>query len=108
MPSRAKAHQASPSTTAKQPIERLSAHERGYTARWRKARCVYLAANPLCAECFKDGRLIEATVVDHIVPHRGNDALFWDEGNWRALCKRHHDRKTATEDGGFGRQAKGA
>lgn len=46
---------------------------------------------------------MEATVVDHIVPHCGNQQLFWDTDNWQPLCKKHHDRKTATEDGGFGR-----
>lgn len=40
-----------------------------------------------------------ATVVDHIIPHRGDlsSAAFWDETNWQPLCKRHHDRKTARE-----------
>jgi predicted kinase len=41
-------------------------------------------------------------VVDHIIPHKGDYELFWDEGNWQTLCKRCHDVKTATEDGGFG------
>ena len=25
---------------------------------------------------------MKAEVVDHIVPHRGDGKLFWDEGNW--------------------------
>jgi 5-methylcytosine-specific restriction protein A len=37
-------------------------------------------------------------VVDHIVPHRGREQLFWDESNWQALCKACHDRKTGEED----------
>jgi hypothetical protein len=45
---------------------------------------------------------IQATVVDHIVPHRGNMRLFWARENWAARCKPHHDAKTAREDGGFG------
>jgi 5-methylcytosine-specific restriction protein A len=28
--------------------------------------------------------------------------LFWDKRNHQALCKRCHDEKTASEDGGFG------
>lgn len=43
-----------------------------------------------------------ATVVDHITPHGGDVALFWDVANWQGLCKAHHDEKTAREDGGFG------
>lgn len=41
---------------------------------------------------------MKAEVVDHIVPHRGDEKLFWDESNWQALCKRCHDSKTMTED----------
>jgi 5-methylcytosine-specific restriction protein A len=37
-------------------------------------------------------------VVDHIVPHRGREQLFWDESNWQALCKPCHDKKTGEED----------
>lgn len=48
-----------------------------------------------------EGQLTEAKVVDHIKPHRGDKELFWDSTNWQSLCKRHHDIKTATEDGGF-------
>lgn len=44
-----------------------------------------------------------ASVVDHIVPHKGDQKLFWRRSNWQSLCKRCHDVKTATEDGGFGR-----
>jgi 5-methylcytosine-specific restriction protein A len=43
-----------------------------------------------------------ATVVDHILPHRGDRVLFWDRSNWQALSKKCHDRKTAEHDGGFG------
>ena len=49
-------------------------------------------------ECEKRGKLTPATVVDHIVPHRGDRKLFWDEKNWQPLCKRCHDTKTLTED----------
>lgn len=30
-------------------------------------------------------------VADHVTPHRGQEAMFWDEGNLQALCKRCHD-----------------
>ena len=79
---------------------RGSSTERGYDGRWRKARETYLRRNPLCVICEKETRLTPATVVDHIIPHRGNQELFWDTtNNWQALCKRCHDIKTATEDG---------
>lgn len=47
-----------------------------------------------------------AEVTDHIIPHRGGIDLFWNRDNWQSLCKRCHDRKTAMEDGGFGRRLK--
>jgi 5-methylcytosine-specific restriction protein A len=46
---------------------------------------------------------MEATEVDHIVPHKGDMDLFWDRGNWRAMSKPCHAAKTVREDGGFGR-----
>jgi len=73
---------------------RESAAVRGYDRRWQRARGWYLRAHPLCAECGRAGRVVAASVVDHITPHRGNKALFWDEGNWQPMCKSCHDRKT--------------
>lgn len=70
---------------------RGSAASRGYDSRWRKARITYLQRNPLCRMCEQAGRLTPATVVDHITPHKGDQALFWDETNWQPLCKQHHD-----------------
>lgn len=80
---------------------RLSSHKRGYDSRWRKAREGFLAKHPLCIQHKENGVVEPATVVDHIKPHRGNRELFWDRENWQPLCKTCHDRKTATEDGGF-------
>lgn len=73
---------------------RGSAAFRGYDRKWQAARKAFLEKNPLCAACMKAGRLTPATVVDHIVPHRGDLRLFWDEKNWQPLCKSCHDRKT--------------
>ena len=78
--------------------ENRSAACRGYGGAWQKARKQYLEAHPLCVMCQQDGRYRKATVVDHIIPHRGDEKLFWDRDNWQALCKEHHDRKTGTED----------
>lgn len=82
---------------------RASSSERGYTGAWQRARAGFLRAHPLCAEHKRQGEIVPASVVDHIVPHKGDKALFWDRNNWQSLCKTCHDRKTATEDGGFGR-----
>jgi 5-methylcytosine-specific restriction protein A len=77
--------------------QRPSAARRGYGSRWRKVGEAFLAQHPLCAACRDQGRLVAATVVDHVVPHRGDPKLFWDGGNWAPACKTCHDAKTARE-----------
>ena len=73
--------------------EREGATKRGYGYKWQRARAGFLRRNPLCRRC---GEL--ATVVDHIIPHKGNKGLFWARTNWQPLCKPCHDSKTQTED----------
>lgn len=81
---------------------RGTAASRGYGSRWRKARRAFLSENPLCKTCEARDVVTEATVVDHVVPHKGDDTLFWDPKNWQSQCEPCHNTKTATEDGGFG------
>ena len=52
--------------------------------------------HPLCAFCQAEGKIVPATVVDHIIPHRGDQRLFWDQTNWESLCKECHDKKTGS------------
>ena len=85
-------------------INRGSAHSRGYDNRWKRERKLFLLHNPICVRCEIDGALEPAAVVDHIQPHKGDKILFWDVSNWQALCKHCHDKKTANEDGGFGKK----
>ena len=73
---------------------RGSAASRGYGRAWRRARIVFLRNNLLCTDCKSAGKTTAASVVDHVVPHRGNRTLFWDQDNWQPLCKTHHDQKT--------------
>lgn len=80
---------------------RGTAHVRGYGRRWQRYRLSFLAANPLCVLCAHAGLVTAASVVDHIRAHRGDEALFWDPANHRALCKPCHDART--EEGDFGR-----
>lgn len=101
--------------------KRESASARGYNRRWQKARATYLARNPFCMHCLcnagieatdlegvieacltKGVTIPKASEVDHIIPHKGDQDLFWDSDNWQGLCKPCHSRKTAREDGGFG------
>ena len=64
-----------------------NARERGYDSRWEKTRVRFLAKYPFCGDrpngvpvgskCFELGIVTAATVVDHVVPHRRDQALFW-------------------------------
>ncbi len=60
-------------------------------ARWKALRSRQLNASPLCVMCEAEGKITAASVVDHIKPHQGDEALFHDPGNLQSLCKRHHD-----------------
>ncbi|MGR3376046.1 HNH endonuclease [Salipiger abyssi] len=67
------------------------------TARWQKLRRKVLARDGYV--CRQTGVLLIGTypagdspVVDHIRPHRGDPALFWDEDNLQSVSKEWHDR----------------
>lgn len=61
------------------------------TARWRKLREAQLANSPLCTFCLATEDVTKAEVVDHIKPHKGDHALFFNPSNLQSLCKWHHD-----------------
>ena len=71
---------------------------RGYGYAWQQYRVGYLSRSPLCVMCQADGRITSATVVDHIVPHRGDERLFWDESNHQGLCAPCHSSRKAREE----------
>ena len=86
-------------------VKRESSTQRGYGYRWQQTSKGFLRSHPLCQcpDCLEGvKRLIAATVVDHIIPHKGDMTLFWNRDNWQAMSKACHDKKTAREDGGFG------
>ena len=41
--------------------------------------------------CEAENKIRVGTVVDHRIPHKGDQTLFWDTNNWQTLCKSHHD-----------------
>lgn len=73
------------------------------TARWQRLRERILV---------RDGYVCQATgeplvgrhpapnspTVDHITAHRGNEALFWDQENLRAVSKAWHDKHKQVEE----------
>ena len=109
MPTRPTRHSPTGAATGRhQPPEpRGTSAQRGYGYKWQQARAGYLAKHPLCVECERQGRVVAATDVDHIIPHRGDMDLFWDSSNWQPLCHPCHSAKTAREDGGLGNRRRG-
>lgn len=65
-----------------------------HTARWRALRARVLLRDVWCGECLGRGWRVLSTDADHVIPHRGDLALFWNEGNLRGLCHAHHSAKT--------------
>lgn len=95
--------------------------QRGYGYRWQKERAAHLQEHPFCEYCMREAGIqatsIEAvilecavqsiavpyaSVVDHKVPHRGDERLFWDRRNWQSLCATHHSSTKQREEAGYG------
>jgi len=75
---------------------RETAVQRGYDTRHRKLRKIILAENPICRICKRE----PATEMDHIDGNVKNIAME----NLQGLCKRCHSRKTAKEQGRWGKR----
>jgi 5-methylcytosine-specific restriction endonuclease McrA len=61
-----------------------------YGKRWRKRAHYQLQIEPLCRMCANEGRITSASVVDHVIPHRGDINSFW-LGELQSLCTFHHN-----------------
>lgn len=70
------------------------------TTRWRALRSRQLRAEPLCAYCERQGRVTEATICDHIEPHRGDVEKFW-AGPFQSLCQGCHSGEKQREERGM-------
>lgn len=71
------------------------------TQAWRRLRWKILARDLFTCQRPGCGRLEANTsllVADHKVPHRGDEALFWDETNLWCLCKACHDSVKQAEE----------
>lgn len=61
------------------------------TALWQAIRKEQLENEPYCKFCSEEGKTVIATIVDHVVPHKGDPHLFF-YGKKQSLCKPHHDK----------------
>ena len=73
------------------------------TAKWQKLRLRILERDEYT--CQRTGVLVlgkhpapNAPVVDHIIPHRGNEDMFWDETNLQTVSKAYHDSVKQSEE----------
>ncbi|WP_089177270.1 HNH endonuclease [Bosea sp. AS-1] len=67
--------------------------------RWKDMRAeVLLDALYSCQRCGRIEGDTSLLVADHIKPHRGRAALFWDRNNIQCLCKECHDTVKQREE----------
>lgn len=71
-----------------------------YDWRWDKSSKKFRSGKR-CAYCALRGIGAPGEETDHITPHRGNAAVFWDVSNWQVLCKQCHSRKSSRESRGM-------
>lgn len=76
---------------AEYDVRRGTVASRGYGGRWQRESREHKRSNPLCVGCLAVGRYVAVAVTDHVIPHEGNDALMWDQGNWQSACDWHHN-----------------
>ena len=69
------------------------------TAWWKRIRATVLEWHPLCKGCLAKGKTTPATEVDHILPHRGEKALFYvNLEGLQSLCSHCHGIKSRDEN----------
>jgi 5-methylcytosine-specific restriction endonuclease McrA len=91
------------------PSRRSSIRRLYRSARWSAMRRAHLKrpGNRTCRDCIAEGKppalcIPVRAVIDHDPPHDGTEATFFDRSRLVTLCGRHHSRRTAMFDGGFG------
>jgi 5-methylcytosine-specific restriction protein A len=65
------------------------------TQRWKRVRLLHLKGSPFCLDCYAAGRLVLASVVDHVVPISAGGPAFPGPDGLRSLCPSCHSQKTA-------------
>jgi len=85
--------------------QHLAPHNQWYNKEvWRRRSRRQRREYPLCQMCLALGRVVPATVADHVKPHRGD----WNEflcGPLQSLCFNcHNSKKRADEDRGYSRE----
>ena len=64
---------------------------------WRRLRKQVLEASPYCRRCGTPGEEGNPLTVDHIIPPKGDEELFYNIDNCQVLCRNCHNIKTNYE-----------
>lgn len=74
--------------------------------RWQDLRDAVLTRD--LYTCQKTGVLLtgkhpapNSPVVDHVIPHHGDERLFWDINNLQAVSKEYHDGEKRSQEQGW-------
>lgn len=69
------------------------------STRHRKARKAYLQKYPFCVICDRQGKMVQATVFDHVIPLSQDDSDWatWSLENKQGLCNPCHNQKSGRE-----------
>jgi 5-methylcytosine-specific restriction protein A len=84
----------------RKPFQDAPTNKFYWSTPWRKLRKLKISQNPSCEQCKKNGKLTEATMVDHINPINPTDPYNTtgygeplDINNLQSLCRRCHSIK---------------
>ena len=81
-------------------IERQAFNAKYKTAAWESIRARQLSACPLCAACLIDGRITEASHVDHVFAWQAIGAHAFTRNLFQSLCPECHGQKSGLEKRG--------
>jgi 5-methylcytosine-specific restriction protein A len=104
MPSRPPVHRPQNAQAARKHepyTQRAKTTARGYGWQWQRLRAAHAMNHPaICVDCGHAGQSSEMHLDHRTARSKGGTD---DTVNLQWLCVRCHSRKTAKEDGGFGR-----
>jgi 5-methylcytosine-specific restriction endonuclease McrA len=77
------------------------------TSKWQRLRQIVLKRDRWTCQrtgelCIGKGQEPNAPVINHKIPHRGDEKLFWDIDNLELVAKHVHDSEIQSEERGFG------
>jgi 5-methylcytosine-specific restriction protein A len=63
-------------------------------AAWHRRARRQLQCEPLCAICLAEGKIVAASIADHVEPHHNDPIKFWT-GRLQSLCAHCHSSNKA-------------